>query len=399
MFISSRENIELMMDIIDEQKTIPRQDKLVVDWKKAVPILNKTFSVNFSMEQWRQRYKRQNGKPKTFNQRTDEIIDLPTEPYDEKSIIEAMGFDSTQFMVDRITVNRWWTDGIPSEEDLIKRIKSGQIKAHLKPRRFEFSEEAVQELFEKANITQIWVDESVDKPSGLLELTLTDMHFGGNTYEDYKPHQDKVMRWIKSKEWQEVLIPIGNDLFHWDNVNGTTTAGTQVGFEPNLDEVWEDAIKFYFPIIEEAIRQSVDVYIPYIKGNHDATLGWAFTKMVEKKFPQAIVDTSIDNYKLHTWEKIAIGLSHGNEPRDFKKYSKIFNELYRMELAQAEVREIHLGDKHHQIIHDEFGIVTRGLSTASKTDQWHYNKGFIGASKCFQAFIYTEDSIEAMVFI
>ena len=61
------------------------------------------------------------------------------------------------------------------------------------------------------------------------------MHFGKNKtpMKTINHIQDKVMRWIKSKEWQEILIPIGNDLFHWDNVNGTTTAGTQVGFEPN----------------------------------------------------------------------------------------------------------------------------------------------------------------------
>ena len=158
-------------------------------------------------------------------------------------------------------------------------------------------------------------------------------------------------------------------------------------------------MQFYFPLIEEAIRHSVDVYIPYVRGNHDATLGWAFAKMLEQKFPQAIVDTSQDNYKLHTWEKIAIGLSHGDTPRDFKKYSSIFNELYRKEFAEATVREIHLGDKHHQMVHDEFGIVTRGLSTASKTDNWHYNSGYIGASKSFQIFIYTEDNIEGMIFI
>ncbi len=333
---------------------------------------------------------------KTFNQRTDDIIDETSPLYNSEDLLRAMGVDPDgDLTFDRATVNRWWLD----RGNILERIRNGQLKIQLKKKQFELTEAVINELLEMANIDQLWVDESVDKPSGLLELTYADMHFGKNRFSYYKPHQDKSMRWIKSKEWQETLIPIGNDLFHWDNINGTTTRGTQVGFEPDLEQAWEDAIKFYFPIIEEAIRQSVNVYIPYIKGNHDATLGWAFVKMIEKKFPQAIVDTSIDNYKLHTWEKIAIGFSHGNEPRDFKKYSKIFNELFRMELAQAEVREIHLGDKHHQMILDEFGIVTRGLSTASNTDQWHYNNGFIGASKCFQAFIYTEDSIEAMVFI
>ena len=50
------------------------------------------------------------------------------------------------------------------------------------------------------------------------------------------------------------------------------------------------------------------------------------------------------------------------------------------------------------MILDEFGIVTRGLSTASNTDQWHYNKGYVGRVNVSKRF-YTEDSIEAMVFI
>ena len=113
---------------------------------------------------------------KTFNERTDEIVDVPTGLYDEKSVIEAMGFDSNKFSIERITANRWWTDGIKDNEDVIKRIKSGQIKVHLRQKKFEFSEESMNLLLEKANIKPVWVDESVDKPSGLLELTLTDMH-------------------------------------------------------------------------------------------------------------------------------------------------------------------------------------------------------------------------------
>lgn len=70
-----------------------------------------------------------------------------------------------------------------------------------------------------------------------------------------------------------------------------------------------------------------------------------------------------------------------------------------MEFAKEEIREIHLGDKHHQMVHDEFGVVTRRLSTGSDTDQWHYNKGFIGASNSFQVFIYSENAIEAVIFM
>lgn len=333
---------------------------------------------------------------RNFNEVTDKIIDEPSKLYTSEDLLEAMNIDPDgDLEFDRATVNRWWLD----KGNILERIRNGQIKIHLTKKKFELNEKVMNELLEKANIKPFVVEDTIKDPMGLLEMTLTDMHFGNNDFEHYKEHQTKIVRWIKSQEWEEVLIPVGNDLFHWDNINGTTLSGTQVGFEPDINKAWEDATKFYFPIIEAAIENAIDVFIPYVRGNHDATLGWAFVKMLEKKYRQVSFDLSLDNYKLHTWEKVAIGLSHGDDPRDIKKYAPIFNELYRKEFAHAETREIHLGHKHHQIVVDEFGIITRGLSTAAETDLWHRNKGFVGASKAFQLFIYSKERVEAMIFI
>lgn len=333
---------------------------------------------------------------KSFNDRVDEVIDKPHKLLTEEDILIAKGLDPLEFeMNDYNTTNAWWSD-IPGET--LRRIRNGQLKVGFRKRRKILDEITLDELLSK-HIEPKHIESLARNPYGLLELTITDLHFGKNDYEHYKTHQGKILRWIHSQEWDSILIPLGNDLFHWDNIKGTTVNDTQVGFEPDLNKAWEDAMHFYTPIIETALKRSKNVHIVYVKGNHDATLAWAFTKMIVKEYPQLKSDVSFDNYKLFTWEKIAIGLSHGNEPRDFKKYAKIFNELYRMEFAKAEVREIHLGDKHHQMVHDEFGIVTRGLSTGSVTDQWHYNNGFIGASNSFQVFIYSENAIEAMIFI
>lgn len=331
---------------------------------------------------------------KTFNQRTDEIIDAPAKAYTPSDLIEAMGASPDHFEMVDTTLNKWWLD----KGDILERIRNGQIKIRIKPKQFKVDENVLDRLVNK-NREEVYIEADINDPYGMFEMTLTDLHFGKNTYEHYKPHQKRIMRWIRSQEWEEILLPIGNDLFHWDNFLGTTTAGTQVGFEPDLDKAWEDALRFYIPIIELCLEHALNVYMPYVPGNHDETLGWAFVKMLAKDYPQIISDTDNENYKIHTWEKIAVGLSHGNTPRQFTKYAPIYNELFRKEFAEAEIREIHLGDKHHQMLDDSYGIVTRGLSTASVNDKWHHNSGYIGSSKVFQCFIYSKSRIEAQLFI
>ena len=330
---------------------------------------------------------------KSFNERTDEIIDGPTQLYSPDDLMIAMGADPELFEMDSTVINRWWLD----KGSVLDRIRNGQLKIRIKPKKFEITEQVIDRLV-STKVKPIEIEKDIKDSHGLFEFTMTDAHFGNNSYEYYKPTQKKILTWIGSQMWDAILLPIGNDLFHWDNVLGTTTAGTQVGFEPDIDLAWEHAMQFYQPIIELALKQSKTLHMPYIAGNHDETLGWAFSKMLSKLYPQALHDVTNDNYKGFSWENVFIGLSHGSVPRDFKKYPRIFNELFRKELADA-IREIHLGDKHHQMVFDEYGIVTRGLSTRAVTDHWHYKSGFLGSSECFQAFIYSKDAIEAMLFI
>lgn len=331
---------------------------------------------------------------KSFNDRTDDIIDEPAKLFTPEDLMIAMGADPEEFEMDSTIINRWWLD----KGSILDRIRNGQLKIRIKPKKFEITKEMISRIVGMV-VEPIEIESEINEPHGLFEFTMTDAHFGNNTYEYYKGTQQKILHWIGSQEWDSILLPIGNDLFHWDNVLGTTTAGTQVGFEPDIDLAWEYALQFYQPIIELALKKSKALHMPYIAGNHDETLGWAFSKMLSKLYPQAIHDVRNDNYKHFSWENVFIGLSHGSVPRDFKKYSRIFNDLFRKELAHATVREIHLGDKHHQMVFDEYGIVTRGLPTRAAIDNWHYKNGYIGSSDCFQAFIYSEDAIEAMLFI
>ena len=112
---------------------------------------------------------------KTFNQRTDDIIDKPSKLYWSDDLLLAMGADPDgDLEFDRTTINKWWIDG----GDILERIRNGQLKVTLVKKKFELTEKNISKLLKQANIIPIWVDESVDNPHGLLEINLTDMHMG-----------------------------------------------------------------------------------------------------------------------------------------------------------------------------------------------------------------------------
>ena len=61
---------------------------------------------------------------KSFNERTDEIIDGPTQLYSPDDLMIAMGADPELFEMDSTVINRWWLD----KGSVLDRIRNGQLK-------------------------------------------------------------------------------------------------------------------------------------------------------------------------------------------------------------------------------------------------------------------------------
>jgi hypothetical protein len=61
--------------------------------------------------------------------------------------------------------------------------------------------------------------------------------------------------------------------------------------------------------------------------------------------------------------------------------------------AMSTHREWHLGDKHHKkdLLHrteDVDGVTIRLLRSLSATDTWHFDKGYVGAPRAAEAFLW-----------
>ncbi len=230
----------------------------------------------------------------------------------------------------------------------------------------------------------------------MLEVGVVDAHFGNSDLALYEPTLERILSHITRRTWSQVVLPIGNDLFHVDNFKNTTSNGTPQS-SVAWPEAWADALEFYSTIIEFALQHSEVVYAYYIIGNHDESMSWAFCQMLAAKYPQVRFDVAIEERKVHVFGDIAVGFTHG-DGRTRKDVDRVFMAEFP-EFSGARVREVHAAHHHHEVTVDEFGVVVRTLSTAARTDKWHREEGYVGACKRFQAFEYTLHSLDSVHYV
>lgn len=329
---------------------------------------------------------------------SDKLIVMSEE--DKKNpdfLLKAHGYDPKEWTLTSSRNNIWNTY---SKQDGIMTLYSSKIA--VKPKESEFN---IDRLIEKLkNIEPIKINRkniSTDIPDGgLLEIPLFDQHFGISDYEYYKNTQKRLLSAIYERFWDEIVIVIGQDMFHNDGFTSQTTKGTVI--EPvDMEKAWEDATRFYVPIIEDAMSYSEEVKIVYSPGNHDEAMGWAFTKYLKALFPECNFDDKLEEHKLHVYGDNAIGITHGDRggQRARKEMHNVFSALFPVEWGLAKNREVHMGHFHQEDARDVFGTMIRTLATSNKTDEWHKRNGYVGAHKRFMIFKYSKENLESIHYV
>lgn len=303
-------------------------------------------------------------------------------------LLEAHGFAKDKWELVNAKNNIW---NAYSKQDGIMQLYSSKIT--VRPKANSFS---IAEIAEKINehVKPVHI-KTQSNGKGLLEIPIFDAHFPITTYEDYQPTQSKILQ-LLSRTWEEVLFVLGQDMLHNDNFRGQTANGTQIE-QVNMVKAWEDARKFFEPMIEKALEQSMKVKIIFSKGNHDESMGWAFVQMLKVKYPQCQFDDAITERKAHTFGKVFIGITHGDKAR--KNLHNLFPVEFPLEWSQAKTRELHTGHYHKEDANDIYGMMVRTLATRNKTDQWHKDNGFVGAHKRFMLFEYSEEELESIHYV
>ena len=318
--------------------------------------------------------------------------------------------DSTMNMESfRRKLNQWKKHSVISDDILFGASLSGNMKpthgtvqvdengkvtrAWIRGDSNEYWQEQILEAISKVQPLPTVVERyEAIRFKSLLEIPLFDMHFGVADLEYYLDVQREVIEHIE-RGHEKIVFAIGSDLFHNNDHRGRTAKGT---FIEGVDmcKAYDDALKFYIPLIESALSCSVDVEIVYIKGNHDESPSYFFCRHLKSLFPTVKFNLDFQEKKIVTWEEVFIGYTHGDKGKS--AIPMVFIAKYPMEWAKSKVKEIHTGHLHVESVKDSYGAKIRILPTANITDQWSEDNAYEMAAKEFQLFEYRPDRLKSV---
>ena len=225
--------------------------------------------------------------------------------------------------------------------------------------------------------------ETTPEDPEMLEIPLFDQHF---PLDDHIGVFVELSRIIESRQWEEINVIIGQDLFHNNDRRGRTASGRPIE-KVDMVKAWELARIFFTSTLSLCIKHSVKVKVIYSKGNHDESMSWAFVQMLKAMFPQAEFDDTLTQRKIISWRNCFIGITHGHMRKSsLADLRGQFTIQFPVEFAHAAVREIHTGHLHHEEEKDIYGVMVRRLARNGTDDTWSDDEGFVGANKRFMIF-------------
>jgi hypothetical protein len=252
------------------------------------------------------------------------------------------------------------------------------------------------------------------KKKYLLELSLPDLHIGKLSWEDesgenydtkiaierYNQSVAKLLDHVRhyKNEIEEILLPIGNDLFNIDNKNNMTTAGTPQHVDSRWQQMFQKAKGLLINNIND-LMQIAPVRVLMVSGNHDMQTVFYLGSVLEAYYrntDKVTIDNSPTQRKYHSYGINLIGFTHGNEEKH-QELGLIMATEKPQEWAASKCRQFHLGHFHSRkttkyLDVQEFqGFTVRVLPSLSGTDAWHNSKGYM-SMKSAVAYLYSKDN-------
>lgn len=242
----------------------------------------------------------------------------------------------------------------------------------------------------------------------LLEISIFDPHFGklawaGETGEDYdidiaeKRYTEAIDSLINRVNLNNIVrihLPIGNDLFHIDSSENTTTAGTPQDSDSRFAKMVQRVKKLMITTIERLAEHAlVDVTI--ISGNHDTQSTFMLGEILDAYFykdDRVIINNSPRQRKFYQFGNNGFMYTHGNQEK-LADLPIIFATEEPTLWAATKHRFAKVGHFHsnkrvdYVSIEDKKGCQVQILPSLSGTDEWHYSKGYL-SNKQAKAFLY-----------
>ena len=355
------------------------------------------------------------------NYPADHIKTLP-------ELLKTCEVDQSLWDVAQYWVNKWDVTAVIDKTP--RTFQNFQVKARLEKKLTVVRERALGELFAemtknyKAPLLAIYPKENsvTDTENNLFEVTIFDLHlgklaWGGETGESYDTKIARqrflttVATLIKNAsgfQYNRILFPIGSDFFNSDTIFNTTTKGTPQDEDLRWQKTFNVGVRLLIDAISLLKQTGVPIDVVNIPGNHDFERSFYLGSYLEAWYNndlQVKVNNGASPRKYYQFGKVLLGLTHGSEEKESSLPLIMASDIESKPLwSETVFHEWHVGHIHRkrdmkytvldkaQMTNEDLGVTVRYLSSLTGTEEWHHKKGFIGALKAGEGFIWNDEA-------
>lgn len=345
---------------------------------------------------------------------SDEQRELVSVSHSVKTVEDALRkaeVDTTLWEVERFLINSWECVG-----DKIGRQPLWQVKVWLRrksPKQFTDAIEALCGRIKKHAPKYPKIKLKRVSDPHLLEICIFDAHFGklawaaetGSNYDlqiAERVFQNAVHDLVASAAGsfdgiEKILLPVGNDFLHIDNLESATTQGTRVDSDGRYAKIIESATVALHNAIDLCAGHA-PVDIIWVPGNHDRIASYHVCRELKAHYTNAkhvTVDVSPTVRKYYEYGVTLLGFTHGNEEPHAQLPQIMATEMPER-WARTTHHEWHVGHTHAKkkrewlSVNENNGAVVRTLPSLSGTDAWHYLKGYVGSKRSAECYLWSK---------
>jgi len=335
--------------------------------------------------------------------------------------------DLNVWKVESYIVNKWDTTSWKSGEPIT--VQNYQVKARLIRNKQYVKEAAIGDAFTEMvrdyippvlNVKPLTTKTYIE--NNLFEVSIFDLHIGklawmGETFENYdvKIARQRFLQTIETLirrasgyQYSKILFPVGNDFFNSDTILNTTTKGTPQDEDLRWQKTFNVGVRLLVDAINMLKQTGVPVDVVVIPGNHDFERSYYMGAYLEAWFnhdEQVNINNGASPRKYYRFGKVLLGLTHGGEEKEVSLPMLMATDVEAKPYwSETLYHEWHLGHIHRKrnvnyaildrkrSVSEDLGVTIRYLSSLTGTEEWHHKKGFVGAIKAGEGFIWNDEA-------
>lgn len=338
-------------------------------------------------------------------------------PTNQEEIAKEYNVDLSVWEPDKMKTNTWQMTNREGEQYNNHQVYvTYKIRKNLNFREVfdKLFEKYTDKLYEYKELSEIRKANSKCAILNLYDAHIDKISIKAETGEDsdlesnirrFKAAFDSLLLGIIKEDPELIIFPIGNDLYHTNNFNGTTKHGMSLQYytspEDSYAAISNIAVESILKLLEHT---NAKIQIYFLAGNHDCDnitiLSYWLNRMF-KDHSRVMLGDNRRKRKYHRYGDNLFMFAHGDkEKKKIAELPLFMAEESGIDFAECKNKKIYLGDIHHEQefkflkTKDRPGVEVSFLRSIGCSDKYHHDNGWIGIPKSAYAEIWAKDGSE-----